>query len=321
MDISDSTKLMITLIALCVLSLIVLIIIIVVINSSKKFKMRFKSGDYEGEIGLDESDRPNIDKKVFSDEKTKENARRYVDYSSINPEIEEAKKQAIKKYPYLDVSYVDNARIKFDYIKILNHRFLTNTLNHLSQVNIEYTMYDEAISAGIKSHDTKYIANFKKYIGSIYIQDCFLKYFKLSMDKWIRDVVAHGREIVGYNSGSVTPSLFEIFNILNNWEDNISKLAYQKEFNYDGITFSGLPRIFVSKMNTHIEPMIKKLIISVEKVIYNDNTNWFGKTCETLDLFELQFYNIPYVLNAILIILNGDIENFIKEQLDNTKQR
>jgi hypothetical protein len=64
---------------------------------------------------------------------------------------------------------------------------------------------------------------------------------------------------------------------------------------------------------------MNRIYTMISDVLYSAQSNWYTKTIELLDLFEVIFMILHDQMDATLIILNGEIEDFV-EHLVNEKK-
>jgi hypothetical protein len=248
----------------------------IIIRSRHKFSGSFKHGNTEAKVEFDKSEK----NEIKTESKRNEGNNKIIENQD------------------------------FDFNKLLVHRFFTSTLNKFTSDNCIFELYDETVKMGIKK-DTEEISSFKKLIASRYLNNCLFKVLGDNTREWINDLV---KEMKGSPDKNKVP---DTFYTISQYITKYKKAAYKEgkliEFEFNDRKFYGIPTKFMKKFNSWSDIRMNKVYTMISDVVYSTQNTWFAKTIELLDLFEVVFMMLHDQMDATLIILNGEIELFLRE--------
>jgi hypothetical protein len=200
--------------------------------------------------------------------------------------------------------------IKFDLEKLTLHRFFTTILIQYTADNSIFNLYNETVRLGIIK-DSEEAAQFKKLIASKYLNLCLFKVLGEHIKTWITDLV---KEVTESNtSDKVTNNFFSISQHITQYKNDAYKEGKSIEFKYNDKTFYGIPTKFMNRFNNWSDANMTRVYSMISDALYSTQDNWFAKTIELLDLFEVIFIMLHDQMDATLIILNGEIASFLKK--------
>jgi hypothetical protein len=200
--------------------------------------------------------------------------------------------------------------IKFDLEKLTSHRFFTMVLVQNTTDNCIFNLYNETLRIGV-IRDSDEIANFKKIIASKYLNLCLFKVLGEHIKKWITDLV---NEVSASNTHDKVPAnFFVISQYITQYKNDAYKEGKSIEFKYNGKLFYGIPTQFMHRFNDWSDVNMNRVYNMISDALYSTQDSWFAKTIELLDLFEIIFLILHEQMDATLIILNGEISNFLKK--------
>jgi hypothetical protein len=159
--------------------------------------------------------------------------------------------------------------------------------------------------------DPEEISSFKKLLASKYLYLCLFKVLGNNVWQWINDVV---NEIKTKNTGEKVPSaFFTISQYITQYKNEAYREGKAIDFKFNDKTFYGIPSKFMTRFNDWSDSNMNRVYDMISSVLYSTQNNWFAKSIELLDLFEVIFIMLHDQMDATLIILNGEITNFIKK--------
>jgi hypothetical protein len=199
---------------------------------------------------------------------------------------------------------------KFDLEKLTLHRFFTTILVQYTADSSIFNLYNETVRLGIIK-DSEEIAQFKKLIASKYLNLCLFKVLGEHIKAWINNLV---KEVNESNNppDKVPNNFFAISQHITQYKNDAYKEGKSIEFKYSNKTFYGIPTKFMHRFNNWSDSNMTRVYNMISDALYSTQDNWFAKTIELLDLFEVIFIMLHDQMDATLIILNGEIANFIK---------
>jgi hypothetical protein len=198
---------------------------------------------------------------------------------------------------------------EFDLDKLINHRFFTSVLCQYTTDNCNFNLYDETLRVGVIT-DTEEVSNFKKLIASRYLNLCLFKVLGEHVRIWFPDVV---NDLNEKNDFDKVPSTFyTISQYITQYKNEAYRQGKSIEFAHMNQTFYGIPTKFMTRFNNWSESNMNRVYNMISDVLYSTQNNWFAKTIELLDLFEVIFMMLHDQMDATLIILNGEIAIFLK---------
>jgi hypothetical protein len=198
----------------------------------------------------------------------------------------------------------------YDLDKLTTHRFFTSVLCQYTADNCTFNLYNETLRLGIIKDDEE-IASFKKLLASKYLHQCLFKVLGEHVRQWINDIV---NEVKTKNNADKAPgTFFAISQYITQYKSEGYKEGKQAEFKYNGKSFYGIPAKFMTRFNNWSDSNMNRVYNMISDVLYSTQNNWFAKTIELLDLFEVIFMMLHDQMDATLIILNGEIAAFLKK--------
>jgi hypothetical protein len=203
--------------------------------------------------------------------------------------------------------------LEFDLEKLTLHRFFTTVLVQYTTDNYMFNLYNETTRLGIIK-DTEEIATCKKIIASKYLNLCLFKVLGEHVRIWITDLVNEVSKSHDFNK--VPASFFSISQHITQYKTDAYKEGKSIEFKINGKQFYGIPPKFMQRFNNWSDTNMLRVYNMISDALYSTQNNWFAKTIELLDLFEVIFMMLHDQMDSTLIILNGEIANFIKKIKD-----
>jgi hypothetical protein len=198
----------------------------------------------------------------------------------------------------------------FDLEKLTLHRFFTTVIVQYTTENSLFKLYDETIRLGIIK-DSEDIANFKKFIAGKYLNLCLFKTLGEYIKKWVYDIVNEMSE--AKDQSKIPESFFSISKYITKYKNDAYNEGKQVKFKYNGKLFNRIPVNFMTRFNKWSDTNMVRVFDMISDVLYSAQENWFAKTIELLDLFEVIFIMLHDQMDSTLIILNGEIADFIKK--------
>jgi hypothetical protein len=199
---------------------------------------------------------------------------------------------------------------KFDLDKLVLHRFFNTVLVQHTSDNCIFNLYNETLRLGIIK-DTEEIAQFKKLIASKYLNACLFKVLGEHIKKWIAALVKEVSETEVYDK--VPNNFFLISQHITQYKNDAYKEGKTIEFKFNNKVFYGIPTKFMHRFNNWSDTNMTRVYNMISDALYSTQDTWFAKTIELLDLFEVIFIMLHDQMDATLIILNGEIANFLKK--------
>jgi hypothetical protein len=199
---------------------------------------------------------------------------------------------------------------EFDLDKLSLHRFFTTILPQYTSENYIFNLYNETLRIGIIK-DSEEIAQFKKILASKYLHLCLFKVLGENVRKWITDLVEELSRTKNYNK--IPSNFYVISQYITQYKTEAYKEGKSMEFKFQNKIFYGIPTKFMTRFNNWSDNNMIRVYNMISDVLYSTQNNWFAKTIELLDLFEVIFMMLHDQMDATLIILNGEIANFLEK--------
>jgi hypothetical protein len=200
--------------------------------------------------------------------------------------------------------------IEYDLEKLKLHKFFTTVLVQYTTDNSIFNLYNETLRLNIIK-DNEEMAQFKKLLATKYLNSCLFKVLGEHVQRWISDIV---KEMEDSEDLSKVPNgFFEISKYITKYKNEAYKEGKSIEFKYNNRVFYGIPIQFMNRFNNWSDVNMARVYDMISDALYSTQNNWFAKTIELLDLFEVIFIMLHDQMDATLIILNGEIASFLKK--------
>jgi hypothetical protein len=111
----------------------------------------------------------------------------------------------------------------------------------------------------------------------------------------------------------VPDTFYTISQYITRYKTGAYKEGKLLEFEFNGQIFNGIPSKFMKKFDSWSDTRMTKVYGMISDALYSTQSSWFAKTIELLDLFEIIFMILHDQMDATLIVLNGEIESFLKD--------
>jgi hypothetical protein len=200
--------------------------------------------------------------------------------------------------------------LNFDLDKLSLHRFFTTVLCQYTSDNCMFNLYDETIRLGIIS-DSPEVADFKKLLASKYLHACLFRVLGEHVKQWIDDLVVETKR-VGISNKKIPSTFFSISQYVTKYKIEAYKEGKTIEFKFNDKVIYGIPTRFMSRFNEWSDSKMVRVYNMISDVLYSTQNTWFAKTIELLDLFEVIFIMLHDQMDSTLIILNGEISQYLK---------
>jgi hypothetical protein len=205
----------------------------------------------------------------------------------------------------------------FDLDKLSLHRFFTTVICQYTTDNCIFNLYDETLRIGV-INDTEEVANFKKLLASRYLHSCLFQVLGEHVKQWIDDLVAEAKKI-DINSNKIPSTFFTISQYITKYRTEAYKEGKTTEFKYNDKVIYGIPAKFMTRFNEWSDSKMVRVYNMISDVLYSTQNTWFAKTIELLDLFEVIFIMLQDQMDATLIILNGEVTQYLKSLKEEDK--
>jgi hypothetical protein len=213
----------------------------------------------------------------------------------------------IKKEPKAGKAAIN---LEYDLEKLTLHRFFTSILVQYTADNGIFNLYNETVRLGIIK-DTEEMAQFKTLIASKYLNLCLFKALGEHIKKWITDLVNEVSATKAYDK--IPKNFFALSQYITKYKNDAYKEGKSIEFKFNDKVFYGIPTKFMHRFNNWSDTNMTRVYNMISDALYSTQNNWFAKTIELLDLFEIIFIILHDQMDSTLIILNGEISNFLKK--------
>jgi hypothetical protein len=199
---------------------------------------------------------------------------------------------------------------EYDLDKLTLHRFFTSILCQYTADNCVFNLYNETIRLGIIK-DSEEMAFFKKMLASKYLNHCLFKVLGRNIRKWIDDIIVEVNK--NKNITKIPNSFYSISQYITEYKTEAYKEGKSVDFKYKNKEFYGIPTKFMTRFNNWSDSSMNRVYNMISDVLYSTQNTWFAKTIELLDLFEVIFMMLHDQMDSTLIILNGELANFVKK--------
>jgi hypothetical protein len=198
----------------------------------------------------------------------------------------------------------------FDLDKLSLHRFFTTILPQYTTENYIFNLYDETKRLGMVK-DSEEMSNFKKLLASKYLHLCLFKALGEHVKKWITDLVNEVSTTKNYTK--IPSNFYVVSQYITKYKTEAYREGKQIEFKFQDKLFYGIPPKFMTRFNNWSDNNMVRVYNMISDVLYSTQNNWFARTIELLDLLEVIFMMLHDQMDATLIILNGEISNFLEK--------
>lgn len=208
-------------------------------------------------------------------------------------------------------------RCSIDFTPILQHRFFTSTLHRYTTETCTFTLYNTMCERGVKKENAE-LREFKKIIASKYLHKCLFQYICDSIKQWVTAVIAEcDANEYTINDKKPPTSYYNCIEEILNYQEKTKKLAREIVFEFKGHTIRGIPEPFINTFNDWSIKNVETIQRLLQDTIYSndENSSWFMKMIEILDMFEMIFKYIQCDVDATLVILNGEMERYVDNLL------
>jgi hypothetical protein len=205
----------------------------------------------------------------------------------------------------------------FDLDKLSLHRFFTTVVCQYTTDICIFNLYDETLRIGV-INDTEEVANFKKLLASRYLHLCLFKVLGEHVKQWIDDLVAEAEKI-DISSNKIPSTFYTISQYITKYKTEAYKEGKTTEFKYNDKVIYGIPAKFMTRFNEWSDSKMVRVYNMISDVLYSTQNTWFAKTIELLDLFEVIFIMLQDQMDATLIILNGEVTQYLKSLKEEDK--
>jgi hypothetical protein len=199
---------------------------------------------------------------------------------------------------------------EYDLDKLTLHRFFTSVLCQYTADNCIFNLYNETIRLEIIK-DSEEISYFKKMLASKYLNRCLFKVLGIHVKKWIDDIVVEVTKTKNFTK--IPNSFYSISQYIAQYKTEAYKEGKSVDFKYQDKEYYGIPAKFMTRFNNWSDSSMNRVYNMISDVLYSTQNNWFAKTIELLDLFEVIFMMLHDQMDATLIILNGELASFVKK--------
>lgn len=278
-------------ISVCIILVLVLLIVLIYVLSKygKKLSINFnKNGKKEAEISTNEDAEDSTKLRKGGRASSK-----YLNYRKDSI-INDLKNH--KFFSYVKYKYVNN-----DY-------------------GFTFENYELLISHGIKKESER-VQKFKKAIASTFLSECVFKYFLDTTESWVNDVIS---EYCNQDKTATAFQSFVIYDIIENllrFTKETTRIASNVKITFEGTTISGIPVDFIKYFCKIVNSDMNNVQEIISSILYTSNTTWYIKINEILDMLELVMIYIKDSIDATLIILNGQIENYLNDLIGEEEKR
>jgi hypothetical protein len=199
---------------------------------------------------------------------------------------------------------------EYDLDKLTLHRFFTSVLCQYTADNCIFNLYNETTRLGI-TKDNEEMIYFKKMFASKYLNQCLFKVLGRNIKKWVDDIVSELKKTNNFNK--IPNSFYSISQYITEYKTAAYKEGKSIDFKYKDKEFYGIPTKFMTRFNNWSDTNMNRVYNMISDVLYSTQNTWFAKTIELLDLFEVIFMMLHDQMDSTLIILNGELSNFVKK--------
>lgn len=195
---------------------------------------------------------------------------------------------------------------------LYSHKFFSSVKYNFVEkdYDFKFDLYDTLLEHGIKKEDDL-LVDFKKTTANKFLSNCLFKYINDSTEIWIKSVLEEV-ETNNLDDKNIPMSLCDIIENLVHFTKETTRIASTIKFTYKNKMITGIPEEFVScfcnTVNRNIE-IIQRLFSSI---IYTSNNSWYSKMIEILDVYELGLIYIKNSVDSTLVIMNGQMEKYVK---------
>jgi hypothetical protein len=196
----------------------------------------------------------------------------------------------------------------FDLDKLSLHRFFTTILCQYTTDNSVFPLYNETLRLNIIK-DVDEISQFKIMLASKYLHLCLFKVLGELVRKWITSIVEEIGTTKNFNK--IPATFYAISQYITQYKNDAYREGKQIEFKWQDKTFYGIPTKFMTRFNNWSDSNMNRVYNMISDVLYSTQNNWFAKSIELLDLFEVIFIMLHDQMDSTLIILNGEITQFL----------
>ena len=204
---------------------------------------------------------------------------------------------------------------------IQNHKFFSYT--KFKYVGVDYNLtfenYEMLIEHGIK-HESKELQDFKKMIASHFLSDCIFKYLFESVKTWIDTVISEYETTDSDDKNFVPVSLCNIIEYLIHFTKETTRISTQVRLTFNDKIIDGIPPDFVKYFCKIVNRDMKIIQDVISSIIYVTDISWYNKVIEVLDMLELVIVYIKDSVDSTLVVLNGQLEKYVKELISTEEE-